>query len=189
MSELDKIKTSITVSMGFKNRLKKLKGSESYEGFIGRILRVGNDVVGENRVELVKFERQQLVNTFEGFKVVFSFNKFNRSSNFQFDIAINDIREPIKGAHASIEDLYNHVQKTYNNSDVAFSIKKGYELYFELLAQAIKNAVEPLFKHKGRFEDYYQWMTEFSTLGLPVGAYDEDVKEKLDNYEAGLLFK
>lgn len=36
---LDKIKTTITISMGMKNRLRKYKGGASYEQYIGYLLR------------------------------------------------------------------------------------------------------------------------------------------------------
>ncbi len=44
-TELDRIKSTITISLGTKNRLRELKGSQSYENFINYLLRTRNEVV------------------------------------------------------------------------------------------------------------------------------------------------
>ena len=53
------------------------------------------------------------------------------------------------------------------------------------LKTAIKNEIEPLFRHKGRFEDYFSWEQEFRTLNISKKSFEEDVMEKLKSYEYG----
>jgi len=122
---------------------------------------------------LQKFERREIVYSFEDYKVIFSCNKYNRSLNFVFDIQINNIRQ---GGKKILDLKYNDVQS-------------GYRLYFELLALAIQNEIEPLFKHKGRFEDYYSWQKEFERLGLSAKAFDNDVMERLNDFKSGVHYR
>lgn len=184
MSELDQIKTTITVSLGLKNRLRAQKGSGTYEDYIGYLLRTRNAVAHDNVVELQKLVRTDAVHTYNAHKIVFSYNKYNHSDNFLFDISIDKIREPIWGREISFEEF----EKT-----VSFIGKSGsmmsYELYFELLSVAIQKEIEPLFKHNGRFEDHYSWKKEFNLLNLPKRAFLNDVMEKLMDYEKGVPFK
>ena len=57
---------------------------------------------------------------------------------------------------------------------------------FELLQNAIKDEIEPLFKHNGRIEDYYSWKQEFNILNLSMRSFEEDVMEKLRNFKHGI---
>src|SRR3989339_825712 len=68
-------------------------------------------------------------------------------------------------------------------------LQSGYRSYFELLALAIKTEIEPLFKHRGRFEDYYSWQKEFERLGLSRASFENDVMEKLNDYENKVYYK
>lgn len=187
-SELDKIKSSITISLGVKNRLRELKGGLSYEDFIAKLIRTRNEVAHNgNYVEVQKFERKQLVYSFHDFKILFEFNRYNNSPNFIFDIIIKRVLK--KGKEISIDDFLNPENKYGSTVFESQKISFGYWLYFELLTSAIKSQIEPLFKHKGRFEDYYLWKKEFDKLGLSKKAYENDVTDKLRDYSSGVLFR
>ena len=175
-SELDRIKSTITISLGLKNRIREVKGSASYEAFIAQLLRTRNEVAHtENYIELQKFQRKEKVYSFDDFKVVFSYNTYNQSQNFIFDIHISNIREEGR----------NILTISFGNEQ----LQSEYKLYFELLTLAIQNEIEPLFKHNGRFEDYGLWQKEFELLGLPKKAFENDVMEKLNDYKSGVHYK
>jgi len=182
-SELDKVKSTITISLGLKNRLRDVKGSVSYEEFIAQLLRTRNGLAHNNNyIEVQKFQRREMVYSFDDIKVVFSYNKYNQSPNFIFDIQINTIRENGQ-KYLSIELLDVSIQS--KSETLVF----GYKIYFELLTLAIQNEIEPLFKHKGRFEDYYSWQKEFESLDLSKKAYENDVMEKLNDFKNGVHYK
>ena len=175
-TELDKVKSTITVSLGLKNRLRDAKGSASYEDYIGQLLRIRNEIAHkDNYIELQKFERREKVYSFNDMKVVFSYNKYNQSTNFIFDIQIKNIRQ----------EGQNIISIAFGNDE----LQSGYKLYFELLTLAIQTELEPLFKHKGRFEDYGLWQKEFGLLGLSKKSFENDVMEKLNEYKSGVHFK
>lgn len=175
-TELDKVKSTITISLGLKNRLRDVKGSSSYEEYIAQLLRMRNELAHNgNYIELQKFQRKEKVYSSDDLKVVFSYNKYNQSPNFVFDIQVSNIRQ----------DGQNILTISFGNDE----LQSGYRLYFELLTLAIQTEIEPLFKHKGRFEDYYSWQKEFERLGLSSKAFENDVMEKLNDYKNGVLFK
>lgn len=175
-SELDKIKSTITLSLGFKNRLREAKGSASYEAFIAQLLRTRNELAHkDNYIELQKFQRKEKVYSFDNFKIIFLYNKYNSSPNFVFDIQISKIRE----------EGQTILSIGFGNDQ----LQLGYKLYFELLTQAIQTELEPLFKHNGRFEDYGLWQKEFGLLGLPKKSFETDIMEKLDDYKNGVHYK
>ena len=178
MNELDKIKSTITISMGTKNRLRKLKGSQSYEEFINYLIRLRNQVSHKvnNLIELQKFKRKKGIYSYENYKILFSYNRFNNSTNFIFDITIDLIR--YKGVKISYNDFLRNISSK-KNMDPLFV---EYHTYFELLKTAIQNEIEPLFIHKGRIEDYFSWEQEFKMLNLSKRSYEEDVMEKLNEY-------
>ncbi|HIH31086.1 TPA: hypothetical protein HA235_00100 [Candidatus Woesearchaeota archaeon] len=173
-TELDKVKSTITISLGLKNRLRDAKGSDSYEAYIAKLLRMKNEYK-DNYIELQKFQRKEKVYSFDDKKVIFSYNKYNRSENFVFDIKITNIRQ----------DGKNILLIAFGNDE----LQSGYRSYFELLALAIKTEIEPLFKHRGRFEDYYSWQKEFERLGLSRASFENDVMEKLNDYENKVYYK
>lgn len=174
-SELDKIKTTITLSLGTKNRLRKLKGSYSYEKYVNYLMRLRNQTAhGENLIELQKFVRKQAIYSINQYKIIFEYNQFNNSPNFMFDIKINIIRDSGK-----IIELNEFLTKFETDRDV---FTKEYLLYFELLKVAIQKEIEPLFKHNGTFADYFSWQKEFDVLNLPKKAFEEDVMDKLEKY-------
>ncbi|MDP2750603.1 MAG: hypothetical protein Q8O89_07270 [Nanoarchaeota archaeon] len=175
-TELDKVKSTITISLGLKNRLREAKGSASYEAFIAQLIRTRNELTHkDNYIELQKFQRKEKVYSFGDFKVLFSYNKYNQSQNFIFDIQISKIREEGR----------NILTISFGNEQ----LQSEYKLYFELLTLAIQNEIEPLFKHNGRFEDYGLWQKEFGLLGLPEKAFENDVMEKLNDYKNGVHYK
>ncbi|MBU1201894.1 MAG: hypothetical protein KJ583_06325 [Nanoarchaeota archaeon] len=175
-TELDKVKSTITISLGLKNRLRDVKGNSSYEEFIGQLLRFRNELAHkDNYIELQKFQRREKVYSFNDFKIVFSYNKYNQSPNFVFDIQIVNIRQ----------NGQNIISINFGNDE----LHSAYKLYFELLTLAIQTEIEPLFKHKGRFEDYYLWRREFDRFGLSKKAFENDVMEKLDDYKNGVDYK
>ena len=173
-SELDRIKSTITISLGAKNRLRKLKGSQSYEEFINHLIRLRNQTApkSDNLIEIQKFQRKKGIYSFENYKILFSYNQFNNSPNFIFDIQINTIRE--NGKKISFNDFKRKNPLTIE-----------YKIYFELLKTAIQNEIEPLFRHKGRFEDYFSWEREFRILNISKKSFEEDVMDKLNNYNYG----
>ena len=178
MNELDKIKSTITISLGAKNRLRKLKGSQSYEDYINYLVRLRNQTmyVSENRIEIQRSKRTKGIYSFENFKILFSYNRFNNSANFIFDIKIETIRE--NGQKVPLKNFIRPIwQKT--NMDL---LTISYKTYFELLSIAIQNEIEPLFKHNGRFEDYFSWEEEFKILNLGNKSFEEDVMDKLKDY-------
>jgi len=175
-SELDRIKSTITISLGAKNRLRKLKGSQSYEEFINYLIRLRNQPAhkSDNLIEIQKFQRKNGIYSFENYKILFSYNHFNNSPNFIFDIQINTIRE-------------NGKKISFNNFKRKKPLIIEYKIYFELLKTAIQNEIEPLFRHKGRFEDYFLWEQEFRMLNISKKSFEEDVMDKLNNYEQGVF--
>lgn len=175
-TELDKVKSTVTISLGLKNRLREAKGSASYEAFISQLIRTRNELTHkDNYIELQKFQRKEKVYSFEDFKVVFSYNKYNQSQNFVFDIQISKIREEGR----------NILTISFGNGQ----LQSEYKMYFGLLTLAIQSEIEPLFKHNGRFEDYGLWKKEFRLLGLPEKAFENDVMEKLNDYKNGVHYK
>jgi hypothetical protein len=175
-TELDKVKSTITMSLGLKNRLREAKGSASYEAFIAQLLRTRNELAHKNDyIEVQKFERKEKVYSVDDLKIVFSYNKYNPSQNFIFDIQVTNIRQ--EGQIIFTIGFGND------------EIQSGYKRYFELLTLAIQNEIEPLFRHNGRFEDYGLWQKEFELLGLPKKAFDTDVMDKLIDYKSGVHYK
>ena len=185
-SELDRIKSTITISLGAKNRLRQLKGSLSYEEYINYLLRQSKAEAKEsNYLELQQIKRKTLVYSpkeFESFKVIFSYNPYSKSQNHQFDITVDKVREDgnITSFKKFIESIGKKTNKGYKEIE--------FRIYFELLAETIKQEIEPLFRHNGRFEDHYSWKEEFKVLGLPEKAFEEDVMQKLNNYRQGLNY-
>jgi len=181
-SELDRIKSTITISLGAKNRLRKLKGSQSYEGYINYLIRIRNQRLhkADNLIEIQKFQRKKGLYSFENYKILFSYNQFNNSPNFIFDIQINLVRE--RGNRTKFKKITSEISNK-ENIDI---LKTEYKIYFELLKTAIQNEIEPLFRHNGRFEDYFSWEQEFRTLTISKRSFEEDVMEKLTSYKHGL---
>jgi len=178
-SKLDRIKSTITISLGTKNRLRKLKGSESYEEFINYLMRLRNQTVhkADNLIELQKFNRKKGIYSDGEYKIVFSYNGYNQSQNFWFDIAVDQVRK--KGRKVDLI-TYNKEISSRTNKD---RIQIMYKTYFQLLETAIQKEIEHLFRHKGRFEDYWSWEQEFKTLNLPMKSFKEDVMDRLIMYE------
>ena len=177
MNELDKIKSTITISLGAKNRLRKLKGSQSYEDYINYLVRLRKQTmyVSENRIEIQRFKRTKGIYSFGHCKILFSYNQFNHSPNFIFDIKIETIR--VNGKKVN----WNYfIRRIATHTDLLI---EEYQIYFELLSIAIQNEIESLFMHKGRFEDYFSWEEEFKILNLGNKSFEEDVMDKLNNYK------
>lgn len=175
-TELDKIKSTITISLGTKNRLRKLKGNQSYEELINYLIRIRNNQAHmPNFIEIQKFKRKKGLYAHNKFKILFSYNKYTPSNNFIFDIAIDIIRED--GKIIPFKSYLEKVSKEKNKFEC--------RLYFELLETAIRNEIESLFKHKGRVEDYYLWDEEFKMLNLSKSSLENDVMDKLNSYGIG----
>ena len=180
-TELDKIKSTITVSLGTKNRLRKQKGSQSYEEYINYLLRFRNQAAHSqsNVIELQKKKRKKGIYSFTDHKILFSYNSYINSRNFMFDIQLETVRH--KGRKTTVKNALTSIAKA-TGKDMLLS---EYRLYFELLAVAIRNDIEPLFKHNGRIEDHFSWKQEFESLQLPKQVFEYDVMEKLHNYNHG----
>ena len=177
-TELDRIKTTITISLGAKNLLRALKGSMSYEDYIKLLLRKDStkEIKSDTYIELQKFERVRAVYSEREYKIVFSYNKCNHSENFHFDISIDELRH--KGAITSF-DKYLNLNAKKNK------LSLEYQTYFKLLEIAIQKEIDPLFKHKGRIEDQYSWENEFRILNLPKKSLEEDIVSKLNYFKGG----
>lgn len=188
-SELDQIKTTITLSLGTKNRLRKLKGNRSYEEFINYLVRVRNKKYhSDNLIEIQKFTRKKatfklemkhiITNSQDSYTILFSYNDYNDSPNFLFDIKIETTRDKT-GRKVAIKHLTNEILSVLSDKE---NLRKQYIIYFMLLERAIQQTIDSQFKHKGRFEDYYLWENEFNILNLPKKSFEEDVMEKLENF-------
>lgn len=187
-SELDKVKTTVTLSMGLKNRLRKLKGAMSYESFIAQLIRDQHRAVHDvgSYIEFQKFERKKAVLSLVDLKVVYSYNKYNESSNFLFDIAISYVR--VNGKKRSFAEFLAEKQTDVNSpihkkGQVFFLV---YNLYFQMLDAVIQREIESLFNHRGTFLDRYAWEEEFKRLRLPKSSFEHDVVDKLRNFANGV---
>lgn len=180
-TELDRIKSTITISLGSKNRLRKLKGSQTYEEFINYLIRMRNEVIhkSNNYVDIQKFTRKKGIYSLENFKILFSFNNFIQSDNYTFDISIDTVRE--NGNKITYKTFLNKISKKIGKNPKNIE----YITYFELLEKAIQDSVEPLFRHKGRVEDHYSWEKEFQILNLSQKTLESDIIEKLNSYRFG----
>lgn len=194
-TELDKIKSTITISLGTKNRLRKLKGSQSYENFISYLVRTRNQVAHNptNSIEFQKHERVKALYRFEMNKIIknspdtyavlFSYNKYTDSPNFWFDIKIESIRDNM-GREISIPDFVKEIYLEILSPKQ--NLLTEYKVYFGLIETAIQKEIDPQFHHKCRIEDYYLWNEEFKILNLPKKSFEEDVMDKLNDFNSGM---
>ena len=180
--EFDKIKTTITISLYTKNKLRELKGNMSYEDFINHLIRSKekNSIGNKNYIELQTLKRGKVTYSIDEYKILFSYNEHNQSDHFQFDIDIELVRK--QGKKISFEQLLDQLNTADSSNKIEFTI------YFKLLEYVIQKEIEPIYTHKGRFEDHYLWDVEFKKLGLPKTSFEEDVLMKLKNYEKGLHY-
>ena len=182
-TELDRIPSTITLPLGLKNRIRKLKGSMTYEQYLTKLLRLRNEVPhSTNKIELVEFERKNLVFFFAGFKVLLDYNTLNDSPTHIFNIRIKRVLYYNKDS--KIQDLINE----FGTKKESY-ISKSYAFYFEILSSVIRQETKIPFKHKGRFEDYDLWSQEFKNLDLSKKALEYDVKDKLIDYQSGVVFR
>jgi hypothetical protein len=168
-SFLDKVKTTVPVSMKTKNDLKQLKGSMSYEEYIRMLIRQQHTSLPiKNGIINTTFERKEALIQIEDFSIIFAYNSYSDVPNFRFDMEIKDIRKKGK------KILF----KTYAKR------RDTFEDYFKLLELAIQKEIEPLFAFKkyGRedYKDYASWKRHFTQLSLSDTAYSEDVLEVLE---------
>jgi len=154
----------------------------SYEEYINYLIRTkdNNKITSKNHIELQKIKRKKAIHTLDKYKIIFSYNEYNHSDHFQFDIEIEMVRK--KGTPIPVHQFLE--EHNMNNS----SLKTEFSVYFKLLEYAIQKELEPIFTHKGRFEDHYSWKKEFQNLGLPSSSFEEDVAVKLHNYQKGLHY-
>lgn len=188
---LDQIKSTITLSLGTKNRLREIKGSQSYEDFINYLVRLRNKSVHnlDNTIELQNIERKKAIyrlemggivgNSPEFYTILFSYNPYNYSQNFWFDIKLEVIRDT-GGRKMSISEFIKEMYLDNNQN-----LMNEYKLYFSLLETAIQKEIEPLFHHKGRIEDYSLWEKEFEMLTLSKKSFEEDVMDRLKDFKSG----
>ena len=183
ITALDKVKSTITLSLGTKNKLRTLKGNQSYENFINYLIRLRNEkvhvVVDTNAIiDFQQYQRKKSVLHLNNFNILFSYNKFNHSLNFRFDVAIEIVRE--NGKKIEFSELTQKLSNLLNKENLILE----YKLYFQLLEKAIQEEIELRFRHNGRFEDYFSWEREIEILFLPKKVFEEDVLEKLRQYES-----
>lgn len=164
--ELDNIKSTITISLGTKNKLRTLKGNYTYEEFINQLLRDKNELRDSslaNRIEKTSFKRKKGILKVKDLSIIYSYNSPNKSSNFRFDTHIEKIR--LEGKIVS--------QDQFQRNELI-------RLQLQIISTIIQKEIDSSFKHKGRIEDYYNWKKEFELLGLPKIAYEEDILELLE---------
>jgi hypothetical protein len=170
---LDKVSTSISVSMKTKNDLKNRKGSMSYEEYLRTLIRnqEKNKISAINRNTIIhsKFNRINGIYKIDDFSIIFAYNKYLDIPNFRFDIELKTIRQ--KGKIISFEE---YVQ----NSD-------SFQDYFKILEKIIQKEIEPMFNFKkyGRedYKDYAAWERHFNNLQISTTSFEEDVLDKLNN--------
>ena len=182
--EFDNITSTISVSMGLKNRIRKLKGSMTYEQYLNHLLRHQDEPTRNetaNRIEIARFDRKTLVNYYGDYKLLIEYNELTDSDNHIFDISIERVLH--QGQDTTMDEFLNIYGS--NQGKVA----KSYDLYFQLLETVINQETKIRFKHKGRFEDREQWKKEFDNLELTRKAYEYDVQNKLTDYESGVAFQ
>ena len=191
-TELDKIPSTITISMGLKNRIRKLKGNRTYEEYLSQLIRMRHkDTHSVNKIEITEFERKSLTYFDYGYNILFDYNKLIASTNHIFDIRIKRVIE--KGKEISFNEMVNKIKMRREKQEIKKNSKTinaiSYEIYFQLLHICIKEETKISFKHKSRIEDYDAWQQEFQNLGLSKKAYEYDVRDKLVDYESGVAFK
>jgi len=164
---LDDIKTTITISMGTKNRLRELKGPLSHEEYLKKLLNQGN-----NWIEVTKFKRKKMIYIAFGLRFLFSYNKFVRSKNFRFDISVQSVYY-LDGKSKSYKKYLDAFPGTLKN----LTEKQN---YFWILEYLIKNELDSQFRHKGTVDDSETWKKEFDILNLPDICFKEDVLDKLN---------
>lgn len=184
-TQLDKVKSTITISLGTKNRLRNLKGPNSYEQFINYLIRTHQDKnessTNANMLELQKFERKKGLITKNQFSILFSYNKYTNSNSYFFDIELENIT--YKGQKSTLTEFF----KSLNNKQIfIYNIADEYKLHFQMLEQAINQEIEPQFKHNGTVLDYFKWKQEFKILNLPAKSFNEDIMEKLNNIDKNI---
>lgn len=176
-SMLDKVKTSLAVSMRTKNDLKKLKGSMSYEEYIRYLIRLQskNDLglTNKNTIVVAKFNRTEGFISDNEYGIIFCYNKFTDTPNFRFDIELKTIRK--NGKQIPLEQYLKE--------------RDPFKDYFIILEYIIRKEIEPMFSFQkyGRadYTDYESWKKHFEILGLSKTSFEEDVMEKLSNYQRG----
>ncbi len=177
---LDRIKSTITLSLGTKNRLRRLKGDWSYEEYINYLIRTRDKTErdnGENRITIEEFTRKKGVLSQRDFKFIFSYNGYERSPNHLFDIALEKVRD--RGREIPFSRYLTKASKDSGKTPLEIQ----YALYFQFLLAVLRTELDPLFRHRGRLEDHFSWEEEFRKLDLPERAYREDVLEALQSYE------
>ncbi len=174
-TELDTIPSTITISLGLKNRIRQQKGKMTYEQYLSLLLRQGTQDITTgsetSTLEVTEFERVSHVYTVDDTQILFDYNKVEATPQHIFDIGI---RKVIKNG-----------RKTMLNTITQGSVRAEYELYFALLESAVREETMTTFTHRGRFEDYGLWAQEFENMGLSQKALEYDVKDKLQDYENG----
>ena len=184
-TEFDNITSTISVSMGLKNRIRKLKGSMTYEQYLNHILRNQDEPTRNetaNRIEIARFDRKTLVHNHGEYKLILQYNEPTDSDNHIFDISIERVLH--KGQDTTMDEFLKAYQSKHEGK-----VAKSYDLYFQLLETVINRETKIRFKHKGRIEDHEQWKKEFDNLGLTRKAYEYDIQDKLTDYESGVAFQ
>lgn len=167
------IPTSITISMGLKNRIRERKGERTYEEFLTQLLEEKQQDIPRNRIELTQFNRKTFVTDWKDQRIQVKYNELIPSPSHRFDIQI--VRTLREGKPLRPEDIRETVQESY-------------ERYFTILQKVISKEKKMRFTHKGRIEDADRWKEEFRRVGLSRIAYEDDVAEKLQEYEQGIPF-
>ncbi len=185
-TEFDNITSSISISMGLKNRIRKLKGSMTYEQYLNHILRNQKEPPKETphntMIEIARFDRKTLVHNHGDYKLLLQYNEPTDSDNHIFDISIERVLH--KGRETTMDEFLKAYQSKHEGK-----VAKSYEIYFQLLETVINRETKIRFKHKGRMEDHEQWKKEFDNLGLTRKAYEYDIQDKLADYESGVAFQ
>jgi hypothetical protein len=157
--------------------MRSLKGSLSYEQFVAQLMREKSEPTLPNQIEFTKFERKERVLYINDYMIIYEYNAFNRASGHFFDIILKKVRKNGKAI-----ELKNFLENYEPKRSI---LERSYFLYFKIIESIIKEEIEPIFKHNGRFEDYFSWENEFNALGLSKNSFENDVMIKLRKMSQG----
>ncbi|OIO64377.1 hypothetical protein AUJ68_06475 [Candidatus Woesearchaeota archaeon CG1_02_57_44] len=168
-SALDRVATSIPVTMRTKNELKHAKGGLSYEDFIRHLLRIAaRQKESTPTLQATTFERAEGYVADAPFGLTFHYNRLLDAENFRFDITLKSVRKDGKKI-----PLQAYAKQRDPSKD-----------YFLILEQVIRKEIDPMFVFrkygKEDFRDYQAWKKHFSRLGLHETSFEEDVMEHLE---------
>ncbi len=191
--EIDRIPSTITISMGLKNKIRKLKGNRTYEEFLSAIIRNKEEQIEGNSMELIEFERKNLTLFKWSFSILVEYNALNNSRTHIFDTRIKRIIH--QGKEINLKKMIKIVaERAFSTDKIINNYKElliyiAYEkIYKEIIETIIREETKANFSHRGRFVDFELWKKEFENLNLSRKAYETDIYKKIMDYRSGAFF-